>query len=253
MLPAGNGYRNIMGIPVQPDQIAQRIRTILRRDLKLGATAELPDSMPLMGGNMDLDSLDVLLLITNIEKEFGVKIASQEVGRQAFESVGGLIRFVTSKCQGASASPAAAGAVASAGDLLSRLPHQPPFRFITTVGKVAAGDSGEGTWSLTGSEPFFAGHFPGNPLVPGVLIAEALAQLSGLVGAAGGAADQGKLAQVDVRFLKPVAPPAEIALKSKSLRSLGALQQFEVSASYKGETVAEGTVTIAYGASGAGK
>lgn len=238
-----------MGVPIEPGQIAQRIRTILRRDLKLGAAAELLDSMPLMGGNLDLDSLDVLLLITNIEKEFGIKIASQEIGRQAFESVGGLIQFMESKCQASPTAPAAPAnpAVAGGADLLSRLPHQPPFRFISTVGKIVAGESGESTWSLTGLEPFFAGHFPGNPLVPGVLIAEALAQLSGLVGAsASEGIQQGKLAQVDVRFLKSVAPPATITLHSKLVRTLGTLKQFEVAAKHQGETVAEGMVAIAY-------
>src|SRR5690606_9376629 len=122
-----------------------------------------------------------------------------------FESVGSLIGFVTGKCQGASgASPSAA---TSAGDPLASLPHQPPFRFVSGVVKLTPGESGEGYWSVDGSEAFFAGHFPGNPLVPGVLIAEALAQFSGIVGAAAGAGSQGKLAQVNVRFLKPVAPP----------------------------------------------
>ena len=58
---------------------------------------------------------------------------------------------------------------------------------------------------------------------------------------------QGKLAQVDVRFMKPVVPPAEIVLSSKSVRTL-ALQQFEVTARVKGEIVAQGTLTIAYDA-----
>ena len=234
---------------LEPGQVAQRIRTILRRDLKLGAAAELPDSMPLMGGNMDLDSLDVLLLITNIEKEFGIKIASQEIGRQAFESVGGLISFMEGKCRGLTATPTAPSAAAGAttGDLLSKLPHQAPFRFITSIGKIAAGESGEGAWSVSGAEPFLDGHFPGNPLVPGVLIAEALAQLSGLVGAGSSeTARQGKLAQVDVRFTRSVTPPAEIVLRSKVVRTLGDLTQFEVVAMYQGETVAEGMVAIAY-------
>lgn len=231
------------------EQIAERIRKILRRDLKLGSAAELPDSMALVGGNLDLDSLDVLLLVTNIEKEFAFKIASQEVGRSAFESVGALIRFVAEKCQGGAAGPTAAGASATPADLLGQLPHRDPFRFITKLGNVQAGVSGEATWVLGGGEAFFAGHFPGNPLVPGVLIAEALAQLSGLVGAAGGgeAMKQGKLAQVDVKFMQAVAPPAEIALQSRALGAVGALRQFEVVALVKGTPVAQGTVTIAYG------
>jgi acyl carrier protein len=50
--------------------------------------------MPLMGGEYDLDSLDVLLVVTNIEKEFGIKIADRQVGRQAFATVATLAAFV---------------------------------------------------------------------------------------------------------------------------------------------------------------
>ena len=235
-----------MAVTVSPQQISDRIRTILRRDLKLGATAELPDSMPLMGGNMDLDSLDVLLLITNIEKEFGVKVMSQEVGKEAFQTVGSLIQFVAQKCQGAAATSQPAATQVSS-DYLAQLPHRDPFRFITRVTSIQPGVSGEAIWSLSGSEAFFAGHFPGQPLVPGVLIAEALAQLSGIVGAAASAKpQQGKLAQVDVRFIQSVAPPADIVLQSRQAGTLGALQQFEVMALHKGAPIAQGKVTIAY-------
>ncbi len=72
----------------------ERIKTILRRDLKLGADARIADDMPLIGGEFDLDSLDMLLLVTSVEKEFGVKIANGSIGREAFASVRSLSEFV---------------------------------------------------------------------------------------------------------------------------------------------------------------
>jgi 3-hydroxyacyl-[acyl-carrier-protein] dehydratase len=56
------------------------------------------------------------------------------------------------------------------------LPHRDPFAFITTIDDVVAGESARCSWALTGDEPFFAGHFPGRPTLPGVLMLEALAQ-----------------------------------------------------------------------------
>ena len=60
------------------------------------------------------------------------------------------------------------------------LPHRPPFLFVSSVSAVEPGQSASGTWELTGDEPFFAGHFPGRPTLPGVLMVESLAQLGGI-------------------------------------------------------------------------
>jgi 3-hydroxyacyl-[acyl-carrier-protein] dehydratase len=60
------------------------------------------------------------------------------------------------------------------------LPHRPPFLFISELTSVEPGQSATGSWQLTGDEAFFAGHFPGRPTLPGVLMVEALAQLGGV-------------------------------------------------------------------------
>lgn len=78
-----------------PDpQVIERIKTLMRRDLKLGDGVDIHEDTPLIGGDFDLDSLDVLLLVTSIEKEFGIKIADGAIGREAFKDVHTLAGFV---------------------------------------------------------------------------------------------------------------------------------------------------------------
>lgn len=66
-------------------------------------------------------------------------------------------------------------------DPVSLLPHRPPFRFIDSVDEVVPGVSVRGRYRVTGDEELLRGHFPGNPVFPGVLQLEALAQ-AGAVG-----------------------------------------------------------------------
>ena len=64
---------------------------------------------------------------------------------------------------------------------LERLPHGREFRFVDRLLALEAGKSGTGQYLVRGDEPFLAGHFPGQPLFPGVLLLEAVAQLAGTV------------------------------------------------------------------------
>jgi 3-hydroxyacyl-[acyl-carrier-protein] dehydratase len=61
------------------------------------------------------------------------------------------------------------------------LPHRDPFLFVDEIVEVRPGVSAKGRWSLTGDEPFFVGHFPGRPTLPGVLMIESIAQLGAVL------------------------------------------------------------------------
>ncbi len=133
-------------------------------------------------------------------------------------------------------------------DLLAQLPHGDGFRFVDRITEIDPGQSGHGVWNVTGDESFFAGHFPDNPIVPGVLIGEALAQMAGLVALAHDDAQNhagGQLAQIDLRLKRPVVPPATLELHATLVRNVKVLTHFDVLARCNGKLIAKGSLTIA--------
>lgn len=130
----------------------------------------------------------------------------------------------------------------------ANLPHRSPFLFVSSIESLGNG-RGEGRWLVRGDEDFFAGHFPGNPVLPGVLLAESLAQLSGLVAFANdgaGAARAARLAQVNVKFPSGVVPPAEVHLYSTLAKEMDGLFLFDVRAEVVGVVMAQGSVVLSH-------
>jgi 3-hydroxyacyl-[acyl-carrier-protein] dehydratase len=133
-------------------------------------------------------------------------------------------------------------------ELIEQLPHRPPFRFVSSVVNDDP-ESFEASWSVDGSEEFFRGHFPSDPIVPGVLVTEALAQTAGmlLIARSEGSHSHGMLVHSEIRFRIPIRPPALIALYAHELGSVGALYRLSVTAKVAGVIAAEGTLVLAAG------
>jgi 3-hydroxyacyl-[acyl-carrier-protein] dehydratase len=124
------------------------------------------------------------------------------------------------------------------------LPHRPPFVFIDEVEKLEIGLQAEARKRFRGEEPFFQGHFPGNPIVPGVLLTEAMAQTAGI--AIGGPGKMFVLTAIRaMKFLRPVRPQEEIHFRAKRVSEVGGLVQCAVEAHVEGELVAEGQLILA--------
>ncbi len=123
------------------------------------------------------------------------------------------------------------------------LPHREPFVFIDAIVALEPGHSATCTKRFAASEPFFRGHFPGNPLVPGVILTEAAAQTAGIA-----AGEPGKTYHLSairqMKFLRSVPPDSLVEFTASRNAGMGGMLQFQVSARVDGEAVAEGVIIL---------
>lgn len=138
--------------------------------------------------------------------------------------------------------------------IMQLLPHRYPFLLVDRVVELEPFQRVKAIKNVTLNEPFFQGHFPGHPVMPGVLVIEALAQAGGLLTQLSKAADAEKkdrlfyLVKVDkARFSKMVVPGDQLELNVQLKRTLRGMAQYECSAVVAGKEVASAEILCAEG------
>jgi 3-hydroxyacyl-[acyl-carrier-protein] dehydratase len=125
------------------------------------------------------------------------------------------------------------------------LPHREPFIFVDCVLEVVPGSSATCAKTFRPQEPFFRGHFPGEPIVPGVLLTEALAQTAGIAAGSSDSKSAFRLAAIkEMKFRRSVRPSEEITLNARVQGRFGAAVQIDVSAQIGSDVVATGIVVL---------
>ena len=135
-------------------------------------------------------------------------------------------------------------------DLFEYLPHRYPFLLLDRVTEVVAGDFVRGYKNIPFNEPMFTGHFPDQPIMPGVLILEAMAQISGVLAfeTMGTRPADGRnylFGGVDkVRFRRPVVPGDQLQLHSRWIARRAMMVKFECEAHVDGELACSASLSV---------
>ena len=130
-------------------------------------------------------------------------------------------------------------------EILQYLPHRYPFLLIDRMLEIEPGVRARGLKNVTMNEPFFPGHFPHHPVMPGVLIIEAMAQTAAVLAfkTDGSVPDEGStvyFASVDnVRFKRPVVPGDQLVMEAQIVRKMRNIWKFSAVARVDGELATE--------------
>jgi 3-hydroxyacyl-[acyl-carrier-protein] dehydratase len=130
-------------------------------------------------------------------------------------------------------------------EIMSMLPHRYPFLLIDRVISLEPSVSVVGIKNVTINEPFFTGHFPGNPVMPGVLIVEAMAQVAGILALKSGMqGSQTYFMSIDkVKFRKPVFPGDQLRFEVKVIQIRGNVWKWSGEAFIEDKLAAEAEFT----------
>lgn len=134
------------------------------------------------------------------------------------------------------------------------LPHREPFLFVDDILEIRYKQYAIGVRTVGEDEPWIAGHFPGNPLFPGVLLIETMAQIGSFVFYAGEpdlSGPESYLAQAEkVKFLKSVRPGQTLRCEGTFVSEFGSFAKVSCKASVGNETVCEAILTYFFNAGG---
>ena len=139
-------------------------------------------------------------------------------------------------------------------DIMAILPHRHPFLFVDRIIEFIDGNQIVTEKDLSFSDPAFEGHFPDNPIMPGVLVSEALAQTSGLLLGLRWREKKSSLyeknhqlflAHVNVKFFTPAKPGETLRLEANLVKTYGKFYLFEVAARTGNHRIAKGAITLA--------
>ena len=134
-------------------------------------------------------------------------------------------------------------------EILRYLPHKHPFLMVDRVDSVVEGVEITGLKNVTANEPYFTGHFPGRPIMPGVMIIESLAQLCGILAMQSYDKDDNNvfyLVGVDnAKFKKMVIPGDAMVLHATISKQKRSLWKFQATASVAGELACSADIMIA--------
>ncbi len=133
-------------------------------------------------------------------------------------------------------------------DIQKIIPHRYPFLLVDRILEVEPGKKAVGIKNVSSNEPFFQGHFPGNPIMPGVLIIEALAQTVCVAGLLleGNKGKLGMFTGFDsVKFRRPVVPGDVLRLEGEILVLKMGMGKAKVLATVDGQVAAEGEIRFA--------
>ena len=136
-------------------------------------------------------------------------------------------------------------------EIMRHLPHRYPFLLVDRVLECETGQRIKAIKNVSINEPFFQGHFPGYPVMPGVLIIEAMAQVSAILAYMTRAERPNDKSLLffagidDARFKRPVFPGDQLVLESTELNVVRSVFKFAAKASVGGELVAEAVLMAA--------